>query len=595
MKLINKDGTLVKKLLKEPMRIRTFDLLELYEAIEKNDGTGKMRFLCDEHWEFDYEDAAIGQDRTKKRTGFDYYDHVMDPSLELIKLKECLARQHWETLCLNKKWKDRDGKEKRMLYSDALICLDMKKYIKKCSIPKLTDNKKPHSYNEALRKLYTFGICINGKHYVEYKRSASQAKEGKHIFIITYDHKAGVDYGDILNTMRAWNWMDLSFEDSEPVNWTELKAYEALVDSSLDYSRENEERLFALNRNDILIVGDLKFSFNASKEGDEVCLLRERKMGEMKKGQRGGKLYIDRDDETVKSFEVENMVFDGEGLLDESVFKKLKDEHGMMLLRNRFFKCCAFRTDIQQFYKDHFGDDYKNAVVYDLYGNKRKACDVKLIFTPSSLKFLKLADKVKRSTGKDEDAYVYEYWLNRLGRFGVVKNEKRTKEMDEYWPGKEGYYHPMTYQMLNSLPLRVDDICPWKEGEIGVPNGEYLLKDDLEYFRKIKFEDGAFVSYVSAVGIKMSGDLLRYLIGKNSDFLKTEWGKNTRDKRLENYRTDIKRGHVHIEGDYYVLCSMPMELLRWSAWKKSGMDEASCEREFIKPKMSPKVTLHYKI
>ena len=384
--------------------------------------------------------------------------------------------------------------------------------------------------------------------------------------------------------------MDLSFEDSEPVNWTELKAYEALVDSSLDYSRENEERLFALNRNDILIVGDLKFSFNASKEGDEVCLLRERKMGEMKKGQRGGKLYIDRDDETVKSFEVENMVFDGEGLLDESVFKKLKDEHGMMLLRNRFFKCCAFRTDIQQFYKDHFGDDYKNAVVYDLYGNKRKACDVKLIFTPSSLKFLKLADKVKRSTGKDEDAYVYEYWLNRLGRFGVVKNEKRTKEMDEYWPGKEGYYHPMTYQMLNSLPLRVDDICPWKEGEIGVPNGEYLLKDDLEYFRKIKFEDGAFVSYVSAVGIKMSGDLLRYLIGKNSDFLKTEWGKNTRDKRLENYRTDIKRGHVHIEGDYYVLCSMPMELLRWSAWKKSGMDEASCEREFIKL-IKPELTL----
>ena len=51
---------------------------------------------------------------------------------------------------------------------------------------------------------------------------------------------------------------------------------------------------------------------------------------------------------------IENTIWDGEGLLDKSIFDKYGYENkGMLLLRNRYFKSCVFNTNLQTISKFH--------------------------------------------------------------------------------------------------------------------------------------------------------------------------------------------------------------------------------------------------
>ena len=57
---------------------------------------------------------------------------------------------------------------------------------------------------------------------------------------------------------------------------------------------------------------------------------------------------------TEEETEVENVIWDGQGLLDVSVFEDNElEDYGMLLLRNRFFKSCAFCTRLQDWFKDN--------------------------------------------------------------------------------------------------------------------------------------------------------------------------------------------------------------------------------------------------
>lgn len=50
---------------------------------------------------------------------------------------------------------------------------------------------------------------------------------------------------------------------------------------------------------------------------------------------------------TTKETTIENDIWDGESLLDESLFSGNYTDKHMLLLRNKFFKSCAFRTKLQ--------------------------------------------------------------------------------------------------------------------------------------------------------------------------------------------------------------------------------------------------------
>ena len=50
--------------------------------------------------------------------------------------------------------------------------------------------------------------------------------------------------------------------------------------------------------------------------------------------------------------EISNTIWDGQSLLDVSLFGEYKD-YGMVLLRNLMFKSCCFNCNIQQWFKDN--------------------------------------------------------------------------------------------------------------------------------------------------------------------------------------------------------------------------------------------------
>ena len=584
--VIEKDIGVKQKFKK--IRIRSLDGEWLYKQLTKNDMVELKK------WEY----REFPENRENREQKGIFYDLLLQPSLEREKLlcitgitggdtskKDEYLRKCTGRVVVN-------GKEVRGVeyYYDALISIDLSGLFDKIGdVEKLRAamddngelNKKKGSgrvgnkkerYYKALVKLYRDGITLKGRHYVEYKRSASQAKQGKHLFIAE----------ELRDIMRDWNWMGIHFEKGEEVNLTEVKAYESLVNSTI-------KRTIRVKAKNILLVGDLEYSFRPEDSGDHVCWVRNKN---------NGTLYVDRSEGDGNSV-IKNKVFDGEGLLDESVFEEYAPDKSMMLLRNRFFKCCTFRTDIQRYYRDYFektGEKYEDAYVYDMFGVKKKVKDVKLIFTPSSLKFFKFEDIVKEKIGNigekeySKDAQgVYQYWKDHIGVFGVVKYEsedtgiteedregERTPEIKDYWSRDGKTYSRLSYQMINTLPLTQSEICPEKPGG-DEEDEDYLLKKEFNYVRRLRDCDDEFISFIGGSGTKITTEFVRGMSMLNWDFLRTKKGKQYRSRRISDYMESLKKGTVRVEGDYYVLCSMPLELLKWSASQGSESSGISAD------------------
>ena len=89
--------------------------------------------------------------------------------------------------------------------------------------------------------------------------------------------------------------------------------------------------------------------------------------------------------------EIENVIWDGEALLEAEVFNVNRyGGHGMMLLRNRFFKTCAFNTNLQDWF---FDNDIEYVSQLAGYTTARDIKDIKLVITESSVKYLKFMPK----------------------------------------------------------------------------------------------------------------------------------------------------------------------------------------------------------
>ena len=339
--------------------------------------------------------------------------------------------------------------------------------------------------------LYMNGFIMDGIKYVFYKRGAGKAKNGYALYI----------QEDIKDKLIQRSRLDLQFNKDEELDFTSLLAYESLISSGIDFTIELDPE------NKQIITNN-------------------------------------------KEIEIQNCLTDGQGLLDESVFKEYdKENKGMMLLRSDFLKCCAFNTKLQQFFKYH-----NVKTIKDMFGNIYNIDKIKLIITPNSLKFLKFAYKIEKGSKKE----CYKYWQDHIDNiFGVVKCDKE---------GNYGNYNRLTYQLLNSIPnLTYNELM-----DITKLERKYvmLLKNDNAVFRNylgcdakasLKLEKGLDEGDIS---LYESTDLMNTLMLVNSDIQYTTKFKKMKSDLISNYIGHLKEGKIRIKDTKYVtIVSNPYEML----------------------------------
>ena len=347
--------------------------------------------------------------------------------------------------------------------------------------------------------LYEKGFYINGIKYINFMRSSSKARVGSCLFIKENYYK------DMIN------WARLGLELTGNVDIASIRAYESLILSSIIDVLE-------IKSDEILLIDDIysKFAYPAS-----VATLS------------GSYISVNN----IEDYQVNNCVFDGQGLLDVSVFDSCKSTKGcgMALLRNRWFKCCCFNTNVHEFL---MAEENKNAIdengyIIDMCGNKIQADKIKMIITPSSLKFLKMKDKFE-SLGD-----TYNYWLDTIDEnFGVVKTDH-----DSY-----DYARVLSYQMINSLPLSNEEI-------------KKILDEEFEYIKLLK-NDYNVVKWHIGEYMSKSKDPIFNLLIYNEDIAKSDVYQARKNKLVEKYQAKLFKGEVKLSNtDYSTMVANPYEML----------------------------------
>lgn len=362
--------------------------------------------------------------------------------------------------------------------------------------------------------LYTNGFDIDGVHYVRYKRSAGASRDGRCLFI------AEPLYAD----MMAWSSCDLSADTaSDQASW---QAYIALTLSSI-------ENVIKLPKKSILIIRDRVSRFKA----DAVCV-KETDAHDLRA----------EEEET----EIENVIWDGEALLDASVFfENGYNDHGMILLRNRFFKTCAFNTNLQDWF---FDNDIEYVSQLAGYTTARDINDVKLVITESSVKYLKFMPKDMPFEEKCKRFLDALYEGKNNSEFGVVKADHDAPLMD-------GDMAHTNYQLLNTLGLTREGI-----GKLLEPSFRYL-QDMLDRSPVLRYQINMTTDHATIAEKKLP-DLAKYrrdtvldMTCRTPLFEQTEFYKSFRSDTTKYFKRRLKKGRVAVCGNYQVLFGNGYEFL----------------------------------
>lgn len=370
--------------------------------------------------------------------------------------------------------------------------------------------------------------------YVRYKRSAGSSRQGNCLFI----------YEPLKKAMMKWTCCGLNeLKVTDKVSW----------ESYISLTLSNMRREIKIPKESILVIPDAKSTF-------------EKEVIAVTKGDKG-QLNANRQVATV-----ENKIWDGQGLLDESVF----EENGfgtsaMMLLRNRFFKTCAFNTRLTRYFEDRGITDVSqlNKSCFTL---AKKISDIKLVITDSSLKYIKLHG------GSRIDAI--SMWLNHVDDiFGLVKTEKRTKHLD-------GKMVQTSYQLINTLPLTQAEM-----EEFLSPSLEYLwaIQSDpafMRHYLKMQLQEDSLEDYEdeeeddeldgendedddeasaedsgSSESGRLRKNVMLKLLSLNDKIADTEVYSEFRQQIKRVFINNLRRGHVLVDGTNATLFGNGLEML----------------------------------
>ena len=348
------------------------------------------------------------------------------------------------------------------------------------------------------QKLYTdgFNLLINGQitHYIRYKRSAGAARLGKCLFIQEkyYDE------------MMQFSLCGIDVKNRK-LDLAGIESYVALSLSSI-------ESTIKIKPNEILLIDDYESTFT------DYCIVCKEENGQL----------ITTEEKT----EITNSIWDGQSLLDSSKFTGKYKNKSMILLRNRFFKSNCINTNITLYMKERFKENYDKATVTDLYGNKVKVKDIKLITTPNSIKYLKFGD--------------YNYWLENLIDFGIVKTDQPSHE-------EAGTMVRLNYQIINTLDLYEKDI-------------EKLLEQEFHYFNLLKNDLFAIRHYLKIKQNSMyepdsTDDFIYSMLSINNDIANTELFAKYKRKIMDSFARRLKECRVLVNGTHATIFGNVYEML----------------------------------
>ncbi len=340
-------------------------------------------------------------------------------------------------------------------------------------------------------------------HYRMLYRSPGKAKKGSCIFI---NEKL---YDGALKFIRMG--IDLP-EKNAPI--VEIGAYSSLVGSSII------DKIQILPKN-ILVLKDFDSAMRTN-----VVSVETDKENHCRAVRR-------------KNYEVKNTLFDGQALIDSSIFPSWAN--GYVLLRHHFCKMAAFNSNIQLFFQDYFGEEYDTAVLTDMFGNKHMAKDIKLITTNNAMKWLKFGVS-------------YDYWIDRIAQngymFGVVKTAHKSKLGD---------LQRMSYQMVNSLDM--DGL-------------EDVFQDSLDYVYRLKSDDAFFLDYLrDNASFVNDYEPLVALCEQDPTFIDCDYFRERRRTITYTYMAQVRSGKVLEKGDNLVIVGSPYAMLLHSVGEDPETDD----------------------
>ena len=366
------------------------------------------------------------------------------------------------------------------------------------------------SRQELREKYYTEGVTITYKSYnqngkeiayrrntIKYRmlyRTPGKAKKGTCMFV---DER-------IYDRVHDFLYMGIK-PPQEKAPIVELGAYSSLITSSI-------EGRVQIKPNEILCLKDVDSVFktkvmSVETDEDKHC-------------------YIEEKDD----YEVVNTLFDGQGLIDESIFPDWGD--GYILLRHHMTKLAAFKTRIQKFFMDYYGDSYETAVVKDMWGRDVRVKDIKLITTNNAFKWIKFHVS-------------FEYWSSWIRKngcqFGIVKTAHESKLGD---------VQRMSYQMMNSLEIEsMPAVC----------------SKTVEYINNLKNDNETFLEYLEKnKNFSNDFEVLIALCNHNTDFVNSTYFRERRQAIVNAYVLNFKNGRSIQDADNLTIVGSPYAMLLYS-------------------------------
>lgn len=432
---------------------------------------------------------------SKSDAYFRLFKIYLDNSLDLVELEKAYKR-----VCRKKfSFQDKRGNE----YTLAVINVKFNYTYK-------PENGKPIKIKDLRAHFYENGFYLDSVHYVRYKRSAGSSREGKCLFIDERLYKA----------MDKWSSCGLKAQ-TDLASW---ESYKALSLSSIKGTVD-------IPLDGILFVPDYKSVFT-----EEVISV------ELK----DGKLVAEQ-----KQTEISNDIWDGESLLDESVFENGYADKHMLLLRNKFFKSCAFRTKLQKWIKDKkiTLEDLKNRGFVTLASD---ISQIVMVTTPNSLKYLKFVGGLTEKNIRK--------WIESADNtFGVVKWDKGTRFF-------HGDMVQSSYQLLNTLGLDKA-----QAEELLKPSFDYisLIRNDAEFMRYHFTDAYAREKYGEEKkvpdGLAERAEVIFRLLMSYTTFDSTALYANFRDNVVSGLKGNLRRGHILLNGTNATLFGNGPELLKYIA------------------------------